>query len=266
MNNKIQAKRNNRKQRLSNKTFNSNDTAATKPTTQTMETSIKQANELWDDLKKRVKDNPEFASLSDSKKIEIYQKSEFKEFYVNFPIVCRYMICMGQFSNKAFHRYLTKCETTTQPDVKREKGFAENEWVKRQADYVRYLWESYQKPHFKSSDAQQIWQHSYDTLKKEFDDFRDMHADVEKKLESDGRHNKAEMVKELLTRMSKQEQSLDQDTTTQLIDKLQTQLIQQRRKKLLTQINSDVELIPPTRITQGSRKELQPSQDEMLQC
>ena len=144
----------------------------------------------------------------------------------------------------------------------KKKRDAEDEWVKRQADYVRYLWESYQTGHFKVSDAQNVWQHAYKTLKQEFKDFKDMHADAEKKLEADNKKNKAELVKELLNRVASEEQSLNNETTADLLKKLQSQVIKQRRLNLIKQINSDVELIPPSRISKGCRKALKPSNAE----
>ena len=177
MNNKIQARRfNRRKKQKKEKT----DTTTSMPKAlpdQPIELSMQMANEMWDDLKKRVRADPSFIQLKDHEKVEVYQKTKFKDFYESFPIVCRYMLCMGQFSNKAFLRYLKKCEAMQphkNPNKKREKGEAEDEWVKRQADYVRYLWESYQKQHFDKRDSNNIWQHAYQTLKQEFQDFKDI--------------------------------------------------------------------------------------------
>lgn len=228
---------------------------------QPIEMSMRMATDMWEDLRKRVQADPTFVQLKDAEKVAVYQKTKFKDFYDSFPIVCRYMLCMGQFNDKAFHRFLKKCEAMQPhktPNKKRKEGEAEDEWVKRQADYVRYLWESYQKSHFNISDAQNVWQHAYKTLKKEFKDFKDMHADIEKKLEEDGKHNKSEMVKEMLGRIANEEQSLDEGTTKNLIAKLQSQLHTQRRAKMISQINADVDLVRPSRIAKGARKELKP--------
>lgn len=219
------------------------------------------ANKLWIDIKKRVNEDPKFIELPDNEKIEIYQKSEFKDFYIEFPIVSRYMICMGQFSNKAFKKYLIKCKNAKHDPVKsREKGYTEDQWVQRQADYVRYLWESYQKQHYSPTESTNIWQHAYSTLKKEFQDFKDLHDDVEKKLKEDEKINKGELVKEMLSRLANQEQSLDENTTKTLIAKLQDQVIEQRKKILIKSIETNVNVIPPTRETRGSRKELKPAE------
>lgn len=224
---------------------------------------INKAAELWQDIKKRVNDDPSFASLPDSKKIEIYQKSEFKDFYTNFPIVCRYMICMGQFSMKAYKRFLKKTQNMlklqqeqrqNRPLTEKPKTNSEDEWIKRQADYVRYLWEAYQKSNFSTLEAQRVWQHAYTTLTKEFSDFKDLHKEIEEKLKVDGKANKSEVVREMLSRVANEEQAFDKKTNDALIKKLNKQVIAQRRRKLLKQIKEDVETILPTRISRGTVK------------
>ena len=223
-----------------------------------IEMSVAKANDLWCSIKKKVKDTPEFVELSDSKKIDIFQKdAEYKDFYTEFPIVCRYMICMGQFSNKAFKKFMVKCKTAKHDPVKsREKGYTEDQWVQRQADYVRYLWEAYQKQHYSPSESNNIWQHAYKTLKQEFKDFRDMHEDIEQKLKVEDQYNKSELVKEMLSRLSSTDQSLDVDTTQNLLKKLQQQVIDQRKRVLIKSIETDVETTPPSRIARGCRQEL----------
>ena len=228
----------------------------------TIESSLNTASKMWDDLKKRVNENPSFVELPDHEKVRIYQDTEYKNFYTEHPIVCRYMVCMGQFSGKAFKRYLLKCKSmSAQKHVidKTVENPSEDRWIQRQADYVRYLWESYQRHHFNPNDAQDIWQNAYNTLSKECKDFKDMHKNIEEKMKIENKSNKAELVKEMLTRISSEEQTLDEHTTNRLIEKLKSQVIEQRRKKLIDQINSDVELIPPTRISQGCKKILKPS-------
>lgn len=255
---RIQASRNKRLSRDSTKTTITPTTD--KPTDKpfdAMDASIVEANKLWDDIKKRISDDPTFAKKPDNEKVEIYQKSKFKDFYTNFPIVCRYMICMGQFSNKAFKRFLLKCKSMHSQKSRGDTN-AEDTWIQRQADYVRYLWESYQPQHFNTTDAQNIWQHAYKTLTQEFKDFKDMHKDAEKKLQVDEKSNKSELVKELIKRISNDEQSLDDTTTKTLIKKLEDQVSQQRKKKLMAQIKSDIETIPPSKVCRGSCKELSP--------
>lgn len=262
INRKIQSQRFKR-QNLSNSTKSKKpDSSNTNPTDR-IEIAIKEASSMWGDLKDRIKTNPEFIELKDEEKVNIFQK-KYKDFYTEFPIVSRYMVCMGQYSNKAFKRYLIKCKSVKPvPPQERVEGYTEDQWVQRQADYVRYLWESYQTQHFSSSDAQGIWQHAYQTLKKEFKDFKDMHKVIEEKLKSEDKIGKAELVKELLQRLSDQSsgQSLDDDTTEKLVGMLKEKALNRRKTNLINQINEDVELIPPTRIAQGMRKELKSASD-----
>ena len=79
-----------------------------------------------------------------------------------------------------------------------------------------------------------------------------MHKEAEEKLKTDKTYNKSAMVKELLQRISNEEQSLDENTTKDLIKKLEEQVNTQRRKNLLTQINKDIETVPPTIVGRGT--------------
>lgn len=225
-----------------------------------IEESIKTATKMWDDIKKRVKDDEKFCDLSDNDKLKIYQTSEFKQFYNDFPIVCRYMICMGQFSHKAYKKFLLKCKNVVHDPIKsREKGYHDEQWVCRQSDYIKYLWESYQRQHYSPSEAKNIWMHAYKTLKKEFEDFKDLHKEVEEKIKTDHKSNKSELVKELLKRISSQEQELDNESSGNLLKKLKDQVLEQRKKKLIQSIENDIETTPPTIVAKGSRKELKPA-------
>lgn len=247
------------KSRRHNKSTKSNDSDITPVSItapeNTMEHDIQMGNKLWNDIKKRVKKDPAFIELNDKEKIEVYQKSEFKDFYISYPIVCRYMICMGQFSTKAFKRFLKKCEAMAKAPQQQKPGHNEEQWIMRQADYVRYLWESYQKQHFSISEAQNIWKHAYDTLKQEFKEFKDMHKEIEEKLKVDEKYNKSELVKELVQRVANEEQNLDENSTQKLLYNLQVKVKQQRRRNLLAQIKNDVPTILPTRVCRGEVKE-----------
>ena len=209
-----------------------------------IDVSVNMANKLWNDIKKRVANDPSFLEMSDNDKIGLYQKSEYKVFYTEFPIVSRYMICMGQFSSKALKKYLMKCKNVVHDPVKsREKGYVEDQWVQRQSDYVRYLWESYQKNHYSQTESNAIWQNTYEILKKEFQDFKDLHKDIEEKLKKDEKVNKDEMVKELLKRIANNEQSLDDETTKNLMINLKDKVISQRRKSVIASIENEVKKI-----------------------
>ena len=207
--------------------------------------AISDAKSLWNDIKDRIKNDPEFIKLPDNEKISIYQNSKYKEFYVNNPIVCRYMICMGQFSMNAFKKFLTKSENIAKRSTGSDKSkfSSEERWIMLQADYVRYLWEAYQRQHFSQTDSKCIWQHAYDSLTKEFSDFKKMHADIEEKLKSDKLTGKSELVKEMVRRIANDEQKLDEHSEAQLLNNLKNKLIEQRRRNMINQIKSDVQLV-----------------------
>lgn len=224
--------------------FKENQDEKIKNSDNNIDVSINMANKLWNDIKKRVINDPSFIKMSDNEKIALYQNSEYRVFYTEFPIVSRYMICMGQFSNKALKRYLLKCKNTIHDPVKsREKGYIEDQWIQRQSDYVRYLWESYQKKHYNQTDSNAIWQNTYEILKKEFQDFKDLHKNIEEKLKKDEKLNKDEMIKELLKRLVDNEQSLDDETTEKLMTTLKDKLISQRHKSVMTSIENEVKKI-----------------------
>jgi hypothetical protein len=199
-----------------------------------IDVSVNMATKMWNDIKKRVRDDPSFEEMPDADKIALYQNSDYKIFYTEFPIVSRYMICMGQFSVNALKKYLLKCKNVIHDPIKsKEKGYTEDQWVQRQADYVRYLWEAYQKTHFNKTESNEIWQNTYKILKKEFQDFKDLHKEIEDKIEKDKVINKEEMVKELLSRLANNEQSLDDETTKNLIENLKQKVIEQQKKSII---------------------------------
>jgi len=205
-----------------------------------MQTALSEAQRLWNTVKKKSKD-PAFIELPDKDKIESVSL-EFHAFHKEFPIVSRYLVCMGQYSTKAFKRYLIKVQNFKQPE-ERDKGYMEDQWVRRQADYVRYLWESYQRGHYNNSEAQNVWQEAYQTLKKEFIDFKNMHDDIEKDLELEKKKNKNELIGELFKRLSSGDQSLEQHEMTELLEVMKIQLFQQRKEKLTKQIKELVPLV-----------------------
>jgi hypothetical protein len=212
-------------------------------TSEYITTALAEAHKLWVELKKKGKD-PEFVNLPDKDKIEMFGV-EFHSFNKEFPIVSRYLICMGQYSSKAFKRYLTKIRGFKHPEV-REKGYMEDQWVRRQADYVRYLWEAYQRVHVNQSESKEIWQDAYKTLKKEFVDFKSMHDSIEKDLEVEKEKNKVELIKELMSRLSSGDQSLDEKSMKELVEVMKIQLLQQRKENVTNQI---LKVVPVTEIS-----------------
>jgi hypothetical protein len=77
-------------------------------------------------------------------------------------------------------------------------------WIDRQADYVKYLWEEYQKSsnhRYTQHDARAVWRDARKSVKAEFDGFRNQHTKAEKKINTEKKVNKQQMTKELIERI-----------------------------------------------------------------
>ncbi len=165
---------------------------------------IDKANEIWKAVKAYATTNKEFKELKDQDRLDIFRsKFGYSQFMDEFPIVSRYMMCYGQYSSKAFERMLRKIENVVHPPPDaRAKNYMEDQWVRRQADYVQYLWESYQKHHQNTAERQYIWSEAYNRLKKEFDDFRNMHKEIEERVKIEKKELAGQNTRELLERLA----------------------------------------------------------------
>jgi hypothetical protein len=142
------------------------------------------------------------------------------------------MICKGQYSAKAFERMLVKVERTVHPPPeKRAKGYMEEQWVMRQADYVQYLWESYQKRHYNNAERQWVWKSAYDTLKKEFDDFRNMHKDIEERVKVEKKTLAGQNARELLARIAAGDNTISEEEVNKLLSELSRVLEEKNNPK-----------------------------------
>lgn len=215
-----------------------------------MDQCMETAEKLWKDLKKRIQETPEFITANDDDKLKIYQNNEFKDFYTSYPIVCRYAICMGQYSSKSFKRFLQKFKIMQEKTRASNKETKMDEWIKCQASYIKFLYQAYSRNH-SEKEAQMIWEQSYNTLKQEFSDFEKMHKDVEEQLKKEEKYNRAEIVKEMASRIVNEEQTLSKTSTTQLLDRLKIQVMKQRWENMISQVKSDVKKIQPVCIGRG---------------
>lgn len=206
-----------------NKKTNTNQTNQTNQNIEKIiDENIKNALKVWNDVKKIVTENPEYKQWEDKKKISYFRETlDHKEFMNTYPVTARYMICVGHFTVKAFRKFLQKLYTVKLDPVKRlEKGYTEDQWLRRQADYVRYLWEDYQRGHYNINHAQMIWQDAYQKLKGEMDDFRDKHKEIEKNISKEKKIYEVENAKELINRITTTNQKLSEDDTKKLIELL----------------------------------------------
>jgi len=207
-----------------------NTDASADTKTNFMEQSVKSINDvvkIGDDLYRTVKDlvkdgetmnrdtrltaqgfREVFTKWADAAKLEYFrEKLGFKEFMTEFPVLSRYAICMGNYSNSAFRKMLDKVSRTKHPPpTQRPKGYMEDQWIRRQSDYMKYLAESYMK-HPDKMQSNAIWQTTYKILKKEFDEFRDKYSDVETNVKETKERLKASYAKDFIDRLATGAQS-----------------------------------------------------------
>lgn len=201
------------------------------------------AGQMWADVKKKVKEDPAFMDISDKDKLKYFREDlDYDEFMNEYPVMTRYMVCMGQYSSKAFKRFLDKVRRVKHPE-KCEKGYKEDQWVRRQADYVQYLWEAYQKSHINSSERKMVWQDAYKNLKGEFDDFRDKYKAVEEATKEEKKVLKASNTRDLLKRLAGGEQTLSEEETIKLISQLEEKVCKSAFRKVMTQLKDSAKYI-----------------------
>jgi hypothetical protein len=136
----------------------------------TLETKFKSIDEIVDEgieiyNKFRGICKKEKIGVTDEKKLsELLSHfiSEYREFYASYPIVMKFMIELGQFSYKAFKRYLL---WQKEHPYKSHKEFNEG-----MAKYLGLLYKA-KNPHYKEKDAQAYEKNARDSLNEELDNF-----------------------------------------------------------------------------------------------
>lgn len=231
-------------------TVDQNDTDQNKKTTSSQETpfqpseetlkkfydfAFKEAYKLRDAVKAEVEKNPSYSKIEDNKKMKLFD--EFGSFMQAHPVVARYMICMGQFSGKAFKRYLDRCINMKHPASEdRAKDYMEDQRIRRQADYIQFLWEASQTGHPNMEEARWHWRETYKILKGELDDFRNKHDEVKKSVEEEKKQSKKEIMKEMLERVRTGAQKLSEEDEKELIWYLKQNKYENNYKKCLANI------------------------------
>lgn len=206
---------------------------------------VNKADFMWAEVKLAAKSDEKFRAMKDKAKIEFFRTNMgYASFMDDHPIVTRYMICMGQYKSKSFRRYLDRIKQVVHPDASlREKGYMEDQWIRRQADYVQYLWESYQKRHYNNAERKYVWQNTYMNLRGEFNDFRNMHKDIETKVEEEKEVLAAQNARDLLERLKSGTQKLSTDEEAMLLLELQTLIVKRRFQTTLDEMLKKTEVI-----------------------
>lgn len=208
-----------------------------------IEIVVDKMEKMWKVLKDIVKSNSEFAGYDDKKKLSYFRdKLQYEQLMDEHPIVTRYMICLGQYSSKAFRRQLIKIKTClSNVPVEREKGYMEDQWIMRQADYVRFLYEAYKKGKYDNLEAKMIWQNAYKSLKGEFDDFRKLYDDKKEEIEKNKQQFQQERTSELMESLRSGSKELPEEDMKNLIEKLKKIKAEKEKKENISvqQIPSD---------------------------
>jgi len=160
-----------------------------------IEETIEDANNTWKIYLNHFKSDATFRNKPDEERLSIYQK-QCRRFFMNFPIMLRYMVAHNWYYAKAFKRYITKLQT--QP-VKND-----DEKMERDAEYIKYLYRERCKNTGKPYDskyAATLSSEIYKELKKQKVVFEKKYKDVQKKsLEEVKLHqqNKRKLVADML--------------------------------------------------------------------
>jgi hypothetical protein len=201
----------------------------------------KKAGEMWDKLKQTVKEKDDFIHMPDDKKLEHFrEKLGYSEFMTEFPIVSRYMICSGQYSKRAFVRFLEGIKLSNKnapPPTQRPKGYMEDLWIRNRANYVRYLWEAYQRgSHPDIKEAMEVWNDTYKKLKGEFDTFKDTYEETKKKTKDEKKILHASSARDLIERLKEGTQFLNKEDSEDLLNMLRYIHKKRRYKNCLKQL------------------------------
>ena len=202
---------------------------------------LDKAGAMWKDYEKCHK-TEEFVERTLDEKLEYFRVNlGYGLFMDEFPVVSRYMVRDGQYSRRAFNRMLEKIEITKHPDASvRPKGYMEDQWARRQADYAQYLWEECQRGRYDNAMRKVVWQTTYDRLKGEFDDFRTLHKDVEERVKEEKKELAAKNARELLERVATGTQELTDDESKYLLYTLQNLTYQRMFSFVLKEIVAKV--------------------------
>ncbi len=144
-----------------------------------------------------IVDTPEkkkrWGELSDRDKTKLID-ANFKDVTNLYPIVCKYIVFAGQYSETAFRRYLVQCRKNRSDmrpvdphDVEGRKAMkkeAQKNWCINNAWYSVYLWEAYKRiehPNVRLDPRSRrgVYANSLDLLMKEFGDMDELKETAE---------------------------------------------------------------------------------------
>jgi hypothetical protein len=163
----------------------------------TTEEIVTVAKNLWNDCK-LLRKKKEWIDKEPKDVMAYFYQTHYKDFITKYSIPSRYMFFYSEFSEKAFRRYLMRM---TDPGYK-----SKEEWIERQADYVRLLYAQYNK-HVGPKELAAVWQKARKQLVDEYESFE---RDYEKaKKEADEKKIQAEeRLRASVINLSQKDQNL----------------------------------------------------------
>ncbi len=151
---------------------------------------VTDAGNIWKDFCNSMK-NKQFLELDPDARLDFFQ-SKYKNFTKEFPIVIRFMVQLGQYSKKAFVRFLKKLSMSPYGSTL--------DFCKIQSKYVEYLYLEVSNDH-DIKKAKQAGLDAYKMLKAEVEQFESIADRVKKNLDQnkikDNEARRAELVKYL---------------------------------------------------------------------
>lgn len=203
---------------------------------------------LWKEIK-IVRKSSKFINSNNEKQLEYFRtERKYGDFMKEFPIVTRYAITEGKYHIRAFKNLLSaikKQYKNMPPSEEREKGYMHDQWIRRRADYIKFLYIEFQPRRTRNFDQEKaIWEDAYETLKGETDDFKNKYEEVKQEIEENKKKFKSQNARELLQRLKGGEQKLNDEDTLQLLNKIQIIKTKKIHKKAMLLINKTIELVP----------------------
>ena len=123
--------------------------------------TLKTADELWAAYREKRNDAT-FIKKNVTEKIGHFQSLGYSDFITKYAVPTRYMVMYDEYSHNAFHKYLIRLKTV---------GYkSKDEWIERQADYVKLLWRAY-NPRGSTKDAAEAHRGAYESIKTEMEGF-----------------------------------------------------------------------------------------------
>lgn len=202
--------------------------------------------------------HPEFEKETDKKKVDIVRdKLKLDKIIEAYPIVTRYIICFGQFSEKAFRDFLRQCEkSTTNPAEYQKPGARDDKWCQLQANYVTLLWKEYNKHrHPSEGEKKMVWNQTYQLLKKTFTDMKSKQKDAEKLVKEEKQAFIADKFKDYLERLKEGKQKIEAADEEQVRLMLEHVIYKGKMKEVFNQLKEKVPEIEPQFIRAGRMPE-----------